>query len=100
MKKGDFNLILKNLFGIEPTNLWRRMTFGGGVILLAGFLSFGAIFYSFFYALNTTTILCALPEETIDIMSSFFMFPLVIIGFYMSLVAAVIYYVNPWERLK
>ncbi len=96
----DIIFVLKDLLGIDPPNLLRRMLFGGLVILISGFLSFGAIFYSFFYAINSATVLCVLPEETTNIISSFFMFPILIVALYMSLVAAVIYYVNPWEKLK
>lgn len=100
MDLSELSFIMKNLLGINPSNLWRRMIFGSVIVLLSGFISFGAIFYSFFYAFNTATLLCAVPDETVDIMSTFFTFPLIISALYMSLLAATIYYVNPWERLK
>lgn len=93
-------LLLKEVFGIDPSNLTRRFVIGALIILCVGFVSFGAIFYSFMSAFETTTLLCPLPDESVDLISIYFTFPLIIIGLYTSLVAAIIYFVNPWERLK
>ncbi len=93
-------LLLKEVVGVDPSNMLRRLLVGGIIILVSGFVSFGAIFYSFISAFDTTTLLCPLPDESINLIAAYFTFPLIIIGLYTSLIAAVIYLVNPWERLK
>lgn len=94
------NLRVKELIGLDPSDLKRRIIFGGLIIVTSGFFAWGAIFYSFILAFNSVTLMCPVPDETINIMSEFFTFPILIVGLYMSLIATILYYVNPWERLK
>jgi|GEM_PF-5673186 len=92
---------LQSFFGLRPSSLKRRLIIGGASIFTGGFLTFAVIFYTFLLSLQTTSALCVFPqEEATGIVVSLFAMPIVILTIYIGLLAAIIYYVNPWEKIK
>ncbi len=91
--------VIKSIFGLQPLNVQRRLLIGSLFIFVAGFVIFATVFYSFSFAMQAVALLCVFPQGTAEnLVIEIFLFPIILMGCYMGLVAAVLYYVNPWSK--
>ena len=79
--------------------LKKRLAIGMLFIFIGGLVTFYTIFYSFWFTLQVLGVVCLVPSTfTPETFSTVFTIPLILMGLYVTLVTAIIYYVNPFTK--